>query len=98
LAWTAATATSERCALMGTLPLPSPMAEEGRLELRVLADPVTLLPASVDFEVRVPGQATQPSTAFDLSYAFDYEQSPAIEPPPMMGGRPSEQPATPPPG
>lgn len=98
LTWTAAAATPEGCALVGTLPLPSPLAEEGRFELRVLADPLTLLPASVDFEVRIPGAAAQPTTAFDLSYAFDYERLPTIEPPTEVGPRPSEEAATPPPG
>jgi hypothetical protein len=95
LTWTAATATSEGCALVGTLPLPSPLAEEGRFELRVVAYPVTLLPATVDFEVRVPGDVTRPTTAFDLSYAFDYERLPAIESPAELVPGASEEPATP---
>jgi hypothetical protein len=97
LTWQASEDDGE-CVLTGTLPLPSPQQDETEFELRVTVDADTMLPGSVNFAVRVPGDMTQPTRAFDLAYAFDYDPLPQIEAPADVGPAPSEEQATPPSG
>ncbi|HEX6129266.1 MAG TPA: hypothetical protein VF071_09625 [Candidatus Limnocylindria bacterium] len=88
LTWQASRSDGQ-CVLTGTVALPSPRADDVQFELSVVADADTMLPSSVHFQVQVPGALTQPTRAFDLTYAFDYEPLPQIEPPVDVGPAPS---------
>jgi hypothetical protein len=97
LTWQPSSSDGE-CVLTGAVALPSPQGDDIEFSISVMVDADTMLPSNVDFTVRVPGEVTQPTRAFDLAYDFEYEPLPEIEPPADVGPAPSEEPATPPPG